>query len=56
MNGTALPLVSLIIPVYNVDRYLDACLDSVARQSYPNLEVVIVDDGSTDRSAAICDA
>lgn len=56
MNGTALPLVSLIIPVYNVDRYLDACLDSMARQSYPNLEVVIVDDGSTDRSAAICDA
>lgn len=56
MNGTALPLVSLIIPVYNVDRYLDACLDSVTGQSYPNLEVVVVDDGSTDRSAAICDA
>ncbi|MCM1332844.1 MAG: glycosyltransferase [Bacteroides sp.] len=56
MNGTAPPLVSLIIPVYNVDRYLDACLDSVSRQSYPNIEVVIVDDGSTDGSAAICDA
>lgn len=49
------PLVSCIIPVYNASQYLHRCIDSVLAQSYSNLEVVLVDDGSTDNSGAICD-
>lgn len=48
------PLISLIIPVYNMELYLRQCLDSAISQTYPNLEILIVDDGSTDGSAAIC--
>ncbi len=47
-------LVSLIIPVYNVEEYLRQCFDSVEQQTYQNLEVIIVNDGSTDNSASIC--
>ncbi len=46
--------VSVIIPVYNVAKYLRACLDGVVKQSYSELEIILVDDGSTDDSAAIC--
>lgn len=49
------PLVSVVIPVYNVSRYLPQCLDSVISQTYRNLEILIVDDGSTDDSGDICD-
>ncbi len=49
------PLVSLIIPVYNVEAYLRECLDSVINQSYSNLEIIIVNDGSTDGSLSICE-
>lgn len=45
--------VSIIVPIYNVEAYLERCLDSIAKQSYPNIEVIMVDDGSTDTSAEI---
>lgn len=51
----ALPLISVIIPVYNVEKYLKRCMDSVLNQTYTNLDVVLVDDGSTDQSGKICD-
>ncbi|MEG1585356.1 MAG: glycosyltransferase [Bacteroidales bacterium] len=47
------PLLSVVIPVYNVGQYLPRCLDSVTKQTYPNLEIIVVNDGSTDNSAAI---
>ena len=48
-------LISIIIPVYNVEKYLRVCLDSVINQSYSDYEVILVDDGSTDSSPSICD-
>lgn len=48
-------LVSVVIPVYNVEKYLRECLDSVVGQTYKNLQIILVDDGSTDTSGAICD-
>jgi glycosyltransferase involved in cell wall biosynthesis len=50
-----IPLVSIIIPVYNVERYLPDCITSVLSQEYTNFECILVDDGSTDRSSALCD-
>lgn len=48
-------MISVIIPVYNVEPYLRKCLDSVVNQTYRNLEILVIDDGSTDGSGAICD-
>ena len=49
-------LFSLIIPVYNTEKYLQECLDSVAAQEFDDFEVILVDDGSTDRCPAMCDS
>ena len=43
-------LISIIVPIYNVEQYLNQCLQSVCSQSYDNLEIILVDDGSSDRS------
>lgn len=48
-------LISVIIPVYNTEKYLDRCVKSVAEQTYKNLEIILVNDGSSDNSPAICD-
>lgn len=48
-------LVSIIVPVYNVEKYLKKCVDSIINQTYSNLEIVLSDDGSTDNSPSICD-
>lgn len=48
-------LISVIVPVYNVEKYLCRCVDSILNQTYPYLEIILVDDGSTDNSVKICD-
>ena len=48
-------LISVVIPVFNVEAYLDKCMASVVQQSYKELEIIVVDDGSTDNSPQICD-
>ena len=49
------PLISVIVPCYKVEKYLPRCVDSILRQTYGNLEVILVDDGSPDRCGEICD-
>ncbi len=49
------PLISIIVPVYNVENYIRRCVDSLINQTYKNLEIILVDDGSPDNSGAICD-
>jgi glycosyltransferase involved in cell wall biosynthesis len=48
-------LFSLVIPVYNIEKYLPDCIDSIISQSYDNLQILLIDDGSKDKSGAICD-
>ena len=49
-------MVSVIVPVFNVEPYLRECLDSIITQTYTDLQIILIDDGSTDGSGAICDA
>ncbi len=49
-------LISVIVPVYNMEKYLKRCVDSILQQEYRQLEIILVDDGSTDNSPAMCDA
>ena len=55
MSGTLSELISVIVPVYNIEDYLPKCLETICHQTYRNLEIILVDDGSTDSSGRICD-
>ena len=50
-----MPKISIIVPVYNIENYIERCIDSIIGQTYDNLEVILVDDGSTDKSGLVCD-
>ena len=50
------PLLSVVVPCYNVEKYIDKCILSIVAQTYPNLEILLIDDGSSDNSGIICDA
>lgn len=48
-------MISIIIPIYNVEMYIKECIDSVLMQTYQNFEILLIDDGSTDSSGKLCD-
>src|SRR5690554_80942 len=48
-------LISIIVPVYNVEKYIDRCMKSIFSQSYQNIEIILINDGSTDNSGSLCD-
>lgn len=52
---SAPPKISVIVPVYNADKYLHRCIDSILSQTFTDFELLLIDDGSKDKSGAICD-
>ena len=48
-------LVSIVVPVYNIEKYIENCVESLQKQTYENIEILLVDDGATDESGSICD-
>ena len=48
-------VLSIILPIYNVEKYLDRCMKSILKQSFKDYEIILVDDGSTDSSPILCD-
>ena len=50
-----MPLISVIVPVYNTEKYLHRCIDSILNQTFTDFELLLINDGSTDSSSAICD-
>ena len=54
-SNAGLPLVSVVVPVYKVERWLDRCVSSIVHQTYKNLEIILVDDGSPDKCPQLCD-
>ena len=55
MSSQTEPLISVIVPIFNVEDYLEACLESILAQTFTGFELILVDDGSTDRCPAVCD-
>jgi len=51
-----MPILSIIVPIYNTEKYLDACINSILKQSYTDFELLLIDDGSSDLSGEICDS
>lgn len=49
------PLISIIVPIYNIDKYVSECVESIMQQTYKSIQIILVDDGSTDKSGEICD-
>lgn len=54
-NLNYFPLISVIVPAYNIENYIENCLESIIRQTYKNLEIIVIDDGSTDNTGKIID-
>lgn len=55
MSENPMPLFTIVVPAYNAERYIDECVNSIVRQTYLNLQIILVDDGSTDRTGQLCD-
>ena len=55
MNNKKIPIISIIVPVYNVEKYLNRCIDSILNQTFTDFELILIDDGSPDNCGVICD-